>query len=651
MVVPRAGPARQRHHRPSVPSVAHGELIVRQTRKATIINGNRSTSTGPGGIGLAPHHDGSELYVGTATPGIGETVPVRIRVPDATGIECVRIRVLNDAEPAWVEAKADGAVDGEQWFTADVQMHNPVLSYRAQLDRGAAGYSWLNGTGEHHRDVTDAGDFRLTMYDPGPDWALDTSVYQIFPDRFARSNNPHPTPEWGIRADWDDPVVPSGPGVSEQYYGGDLDGITGRLSHLRYLGVSTVYLTPIFPARSNHRYNATTFATVDPLLGGDGALVRLARACHESGMKLVGDLTTNHSGDDHAWFRAALSDPAAPERSFYYVQDSGEYASWLGHRSLPKFDLESPELRERLFGTEDSVVSRWLREPFDLDGWRIDVANMTGRHGVHDHGNAVARLVRGSLDAVKPHSVLIAEYTNDFTADLRGDGWQGSMNYAGFGRPVWSWLESADYANSLLGNPSRLAPRDGCDAVGSMREFAAAVPWKVAARHWNLVSSHDTARIRTVTGSSVHTRLAATLLLTYLGTPMIFAGDEIGLTGVNGEDSRRPMPWHRPDTWDYVTLDAYRDLLAVRSQHRALRRGGLRWVVAEADAIGFLRETQEERILVLVARASWSGAVLPGALAGGGEIETLFGGIDLRITDGEILLPGDGPAAGIWRLA
>jgi alpha-glucosidase len=304
-----------------------------------------------------------------------------------------------------------------------------------------------------------------------------------------------------------------------------------------------------------------------------------------------------------------------------------------------------------MFGKQDSVLSRWLREPFNLDGWRIDVANMTGRQGIHDHGDTVAKLIRDTLDVVRPNSVLLAEYTNDFTADLRGDGWQGSMNYAGFGRPVWSWLESPEYEAAHLGVEYRIARRSGFDSVATMREFAGAVPWKVASRHWNLVSSHDTARIRTVTGSAEMTRIAAALLFTYLGTPMVFAGDEIGLEGTNGEDSRRPMPWHRPERWDYKTLDAYRDLIAVRQAHPALRRGGLRWVLTSSDAIGFLRETPDERILVLVSRAPWSGALLPGSLAAHAVTETLYGGMDLTVSGGAIVVPGDGPIAGIWRLA
>ena len=375
-----------------------------------------------------------------------------------------------------------------------------------------------------------------------------------------------------------------------------------------------------------------------------------AQACHESGLQIVGDLTTNHSGDDHPWFQAAQAATGSPEHSFYYLDDDGGYVSWLGVPSLPKFDLGSDALRERMFGQDDSVVARWLRPPYDLDGWRIDVANMTGRQGEHDHGNAIATLIRRTLDEVRPDSVLLAEYTNDFTADLAGDGWQGSMNYAGFGRPVWSWLQSAEYEQSLLGNPYRIARRGGLATAAGMREFAAAVPWKVAGRHWNLTSSHDTARIRTVVGTPEMVRVAAGLLFTYLGTPMVFAGDEIGLEGTNGEDSRRTMAWDRQDSWDRETHSVYRDLIAVRQAHPALRRGGLRWVVQSDDALGYLRETADERILVVVARAPWSGALLPSTLAPGGGVQTLYGDADLAVAGGAVLVPGDGPGVGIWQL-
>jgi len=613
--------------------------------------------SGSDALGVAPvaplpvHHDGSEFGVPVQTPALGDVVPVRIRVPAGNRIERLTLRVVRDAEPCWVDAVADGPAgdEGDRFFVAEVPVANLVTGYRILVDRGAAGSSWLNGTGEHQRDVTDQHDFRLTVYDPGPDWAMDTAVYQIFPDRFASSGAKR-APEWATAAGWDDEVIHVGRDTPRQFFGGDLDGIAAHLDHIHGLGADTVYLTPIFPARSNHRYDATSFAAVDPVLGGNEALARLAGAVHGRGMRLIGDLTSNHSGSGHEWFKAAVTDPTAPERGYYYVNEDGTYESWLGHGSLPKFNMASTPLREIMFGTGDSVVARWLRPPYELDGWRIDVANMTGRSGPHDDNTAVARQIRTTIDEVHPGSVLIAEHCHDASGDLTGDGWQGTMNYGGFTRPAWSWLTSVDNRLNLLGVPGRMPRRPGPAIVATMRDFAASVAWKVAARQWNLLASHDTPRFQTITRDEAITRIGVALQLTYPGTPMIFAGDEIGLTGTDGEHSRTPYPWDRPGRWNTATLTTYRDLLALRRGHRALRRGGLRWVLITDDAIGFLRETADERLLVVLARAAWPGAQLPAALAVDTP-ETCYGDVDLTI-DGPALVIPSGPAgAHIWRLA
>lgn len=155
--------------------------------------------------------------------------------------------------------------------------------------------------------------------------------------------------------------------------------------------MGVLYLTPVFPARSTHRYDASTFAHVDPLLGGDRALRKLTRAAHDRGVRVMGDLTTNHTGDAHEWFRAAHSDPGSAEAGFYFFTDHpDDYVGWLGVPSLPKSDYSSTELRRRVYGADDSVLVRWLTGPDPLDGRRIDVANMTGRHGVQDLNREVS---------------------------------------------------------------------------------------------------------------------------------------------------------------------------------------------------------------------------------------------------------------------
>ncbi|GIH93562.1 glycoside hydrolase family 13 protein [Planobispora siamensis] len=606
----------------------------------------------------APHHDGAALYVADEAPALGDTVTVLVRVPRGDGAERVWIRSPHDGEPVFCAGTVDRVTSAETWWRCGLRVRNPVTGYRFLLDGGPRGYRWLNGAGVHAHDVPDTADFRLSVADPPPDWARDGYVYQIFLDRFARSAAAaeRPPPPWAEPAEWDDPVASTGVAAGRQFYGGDLDGVTEHLDHLGALGVDTLYLTPFFPAESNHRYNASSFHAVDPLLGGDEALVRLARQVHARGWHLLGDLTVNHCGDTHPWFRRALADPEAAERRFFYFAGprSDRYADWLGHPSLPKFRHTSAELRRRLLDGPKSVAGRWLDPPYGLDGWRADVANMAGRHGAEDVNAEVARGLRATLRQVNPQALLLAEHCHDASADLAGDGWHGTMNYSGFTRPLWAWVRSPEpQDHHHLGLPVR-TPRLGAESfVRAVRAFSAAVPWRSAAASWSLLGSHDSARIRTVVGSAEVAEVAAGLLFTMVGTPMVFAGDEIGMEGRLGEDARRPFPWHRRDRWDRRTMVCYRRLARLRREHEALRRGGLRWVHAAGDALCFLRESARERLLILAARAPHRPLRLPATPLGlTGEAPNLYGGADpLRAVPGEpVTLPGDGPAFQVWRL-
>lgn len=594
---------------------------------------------------LPPHHDGSALYVPEQAPQLGDTVTVFVRTP--ASVRTVHARSTPDGEPRFTTAVVDRQSDGETWWRAEIEVRNRLTNYRFLLD----GSVWLTAAGVVDHDVPDATDFRLVADGPPPpDWAADAVVYQIFPDRFARSAAAahRPLPDWAIPCDWaSTPVAVSRPETPYQFYGGDLDGIIERLDHIAGLGANTVYLTPVFPARSNHRYDAAAFDRVDPLLGGDEALRRLADAVRARGWRLIGDLTTNHTGDGHPWFTAAVSDVNAPERDFFYFDEkTGDYESWWGVKTLPKLNWASAELRRRFFGGPGSVAARWLDV---LDGWRVDVANMTGRLGAVDHAHEVARLMRAAVAAARPDALLVAEHAHDGTGDLDIGGWHGTMNYSGFLRPIWSWLR----ANTLdlpdfLGAPGRVPRRGGPAVVATMRAFAARMSWRSLVTSWNLLGSHDTGRIRTAVGDAPRQAVAAGLLMTMPGTPMVFAGDEIGLTGVNGDGSRTPFPWHRPGSWDAATLARYRDLIALRHRHEALRRGGLRWVHVDDDTLVFLRETAAQRLLVAARRAPGT----PVRLAGLGAAEPVYGdGGPLRPdADGVVQLPADGPAFDVWTI-
>ncbi|GAA3699975.1 maltodextrin glucosidase [Zhihengliuella alba] len=577
-----------------------------------------------------PHHDGSALHVGSLFPALGESVPVRLRLPDSLSaalgpVEGVWLRSLRDFEPHYEAAAVldgGGPSSSWTWYGTDLPVVNPVQRYRWLVRAGGRAY-WLNAAGFWDRDVTDAHDFRLAAHAgrTTPDWAHRSVMYQVFPDRFARSPQAdrHPTPEWAIACDWDTTeVIGQGPQTPYQFFGGDLPGITERLDHLVRLGATVLYLTPMFPARSNHRYDASSFSGVDPLLGGDEALVELVRAAHDRGLKVLGDLTTNHSGAAHEWFQTALADPRSQEAGFYYFSDDhSTYEAWLGVDSLPKFNWRSEALRRRFVLDDDSMVARWLQPPYDLDGWRIDVGNMTGRLGREDLNHEVAGLIRDRIAEVKPDALLLAESTSDAAPDFQGDTWQGAMTYTNFTRPLWHWL--ADEPEALAGRepwffgvPPGATDRKPAETfLVTHLDFVSGFPWTVRRCNMNALDTHDTAR---AAGIMLPGGQAIGVLLQYTlpGIPMVFMGDEFGLTGWNGEASRTPMPWGELEAPESARRRIREDLRglygalgSLRADSPALLDGGIRWLHAEGDVLVFVREHAEQTALVVASRAAF----------------------------------------------
>ncbi len=193
-------------------------------------------------------------------------------------------------------------------------------------------------------------------------------------------------------------------------------------------------------------------------------------------------------------------------------------------------------------------------------------------------------------------------------------------------------------------------PRLGGTAVtATMRRFRAGVPWRSILHSWVLLDSHDIARFRVVCRSHERHVVGIGLQMTTPGVPMVFAGDELGLEGSWGEDSRRTMPWAHPERWDTALLEAYRTLIGLRRSSTALARGGIRFAHVGEDAIAYLRETRDERLLCLAVRDATDDVRVPLAELGATDLEPLFGG-EARLEGGAAVLPGDGPAFHVWRL-
>jgi alpha-glucosidase len=596
-----------------------------------------------------PHHDGSDLYVSNSAPKIGDSVTLKLRVPNDYIFEKAMLRVYQDGEPRIFELKAGKKGEAETWFQVSIEIINLHTLYRfAFIGRGK--YEWLNARGLFDHDVHSNNDFQIVAVPANPEWIKSSVFYQIFPDRFARSGKVNITPDWAYPRDWNLPPRGRGKFTGQELYGGDLYGVQEHLDHITDLGVNGIYFTPIFPSRSNHRYDATSFDHVDPILGGDQAFISLIKASKKKGIRILGDLTSNHCGAGHQWLAKAKRDKKSKERSYFYWDRSIKwgYVGWFGLESLPKLNYSSKQLRKAVYEGKNSIVKKWISPKFGIAGWRIDVGNMTGVQGSENHHVEVMRGIRKAMHEVNPDTWLVAENGDFIASDLDGLGWQGAMNYQGFMRPFWNWINrNPEITGGFQGLPFAMPKINGQQLVESIQEFNASIPWRSLTASMMLLDSHDTARFRTVVLGDKKAHLSAmTMMLTYPGVPSIFAGDEIGVEGSWGEDARRTINWEDQSNWDLEFLKEVKKLVGLRRSQDALVNGGLRWVSAEDDYLLYLRESKKQNLLILVSRGAIN-ATINLKPYGYRVNKTLYG----NDVEGDLFsIKSDGAIQGIWEL-
>ena len=556
-------------------------------------------------MNLYPHHDGSEIYVSNAAPAIGQTITLKVRVPNSYHFEKAFIRVYEDGEPRSHELKRGKSTASEIWLEVKIKIINLHTIYRfVFVAKGK--YEWLNAFGLADHDVHSNNDFRIVAVPKYPDWIRSSVFYQIFPDRFARSGEISEIPNWAHHRDWNE--LPQGRGeyTGSEFFGGDLKGVEQHLDHISGLGVNGIYFTPFFPSNSNHRYDAASFDHVDPYLGGDEALHSLVKKAKKFRIKIMGDLTSNHCGAGHPWLAKAQKNMDSKERTYFYWDKTvvHGYVGWWGLASLPKLNFNSQALRKEMYSGKNSIVKKWISPKFGMSGWRIDVGNMTGILGKDDLHDEVMHGIRKAMDETNPDAWLVAENGDFFASDLNGLGWHGAMNYQGFMRPLWNWINKNDQiGGGFQGLPFEMPKVTGQQLVNSMKQFNASVPWRSVVASMVLLDSHDTARFRTVVNGDLNSHLSAmTMLLTYPGVPSIYAGDEIGVEGISGEDGRRTINWEDRSAWDHAFLKEIKKLIAIRKVNDAFINGGLRWLVVDDDYVIFSRQSKKQEIVVFVSR-------------------------------------------------
>lgn len=612
------------------------------------------------------HHDGSSRYVKQNSPElhIGDHVTLRMRTAVDAPVERLLLRTCPDGEQHFAEMHPAHSQPNPacHWWEVTTRLSMPVTAYRFLIFT-TDGVWWYNGLGPQQHVPTDANDFRLLADYDAPLWVRNSVFYQIFPDRFAdgdsESNVRNGEFEYGgqrARAKrWNEPQG-KWPEAMVEFYGGDLAGVEGHLDYLAELGVNAIYFNPVFTAFSNHRYDVVDYENVDPHLGGNAALASLRRALTAHDMRYILDIVPNHCGVKHPWFQAAVADANVPTAEFFtFHNHPDEYESWLGVRSLPKLNYRSTLLRNVIYAAADSIFRRWLRQPYAIDGWRVDVANMLARHGKDQLETEVWTGIRAAVKAENPQAYLLGENFFDGSHQLQGDSLDATMNYAGFIHPLLYWLDHFQVGQHA--EPKHIeskVPWSTDALIGTWDAYRAAVPWTIARQQFNLLGSHDTARIlHLVSGDAARNRLAAALLFTYVGVPCVYYGDEIGMSADNALGSRDCMIWDS-SKWDSNLRQFYKRLIQLRRTSPALIEGGFQILSAETNSFAFLRDTDEEQLIVIANRGPHESparalSVREGAIADGTRFREIFTGQQLAVQDGHLSLPVLPRGIQIWQ--
>lgn len=447
-----------------------------------------------------------------------------------------------------------------------------------------------------------------------PDWVKDAVFYQIFPDRYARSPR---LPQQSNLEPWDSPPTVFG------FKGGDLLGVVERLDYLQDLGITAIYLNPVFASASNHRYHTYDYFTVDPLLGGNAALRELLDAAHGRNIRIVLDGVFNHASRGLWQFHHVLEnreaspyvdwfhfDPdrlagtrhfgAYPDPASEAALNSGVasveaigYQAWWNLPALPKFNTQNPAVREFLW----NVATHWVE--FGIDGWRLDVPSE-----IDD--DAFWREFRCRVKALNPDAYIVGEVWHEAKRWLQGDQFDAVMNYplamACLGLFGGDRLDLNEIRRSAGYRDVR--PLDVTEFADRIDKLLNLYDPAVTQSQFNMLDSHDTPRfITSVRGDQTALRLALLFLFTVPGAPCLYYGDEIGLEGGHEPDCRKAFPWDQ-SKWDRDLLAFVKKCITLRRSHPALRRGGYVRLFAKDGVYVFARTLDHEILVVALNAAS-----------------------------------------------
>lgn len=551
------------------------------------------------------------------------------------------------------------------YYEAEITLGDQRLEYYFEIRAGRA-VCYYNAKGVF-QDVQPYYNFFIKPGFTTPDWAKGAVIYQIYVDRFCKGdeNNTVLTNEYYYIGegtvkvdDWN--KYPAVMGVRE-FYGGDLQGVMDKLDYLQELGVEVIYFNPLFVSPSNHKYDIQDYDYIDPHIGkivkdeGDvlppgvtenskatkyicrvtdkenleasnAFFAELVEEIHKRGMKVILDGVFNHCGSFNKWLdreriyegqedyeKGAYIDPDSPYHTFFKFHEQNiwpynySYDGWWGHDTLPKLNYEdSPKLFEYIM----RIARKWVSPPYNVDGWRLDVAADLGHSPEYNH--YFWKSFRKNVKEANPNAIILAEHYGEPTAWLQGDEWDTVMNYDAFMEPLTWFLtgmekHSDEQRQDLLGNTDAF--------FGSMSHHMTRFNTQSLQVAMNELSNHDHSRFLTRTNHYVgrtaslgpeaanqHLNYgvmyeAVLIQMTWPGAPTIYYGDEAGVCGWTDPDNRRTYPWGHENQ---LLIALHKELIRIHKQYQALKTGSIKFLYGSYNVIAYGRFDANDKIVAAV---------------------------------------------------
>ena len=606
--------------------------------------------------------DGTEGYVYPPEPKESELVTFRFRTAKD---DVDRVGLVTSADTYVMEKEC---TQGEfDYYTFETRLGEEPFRYCFEVQSGTEKYYY--GRCGISREILEYYNFVVVPGFSTPDWAKGAVMYQIFTDRFYNGDksNDVETNEYYYIGDYSQRVTnwdkyPANMGVRE-FYGGDLQGVMDKLDYLQDLGVEVVYFNPLFVSPSNHKYEIQDYDYIDPHYGkivDDGGevlpngvtdnsqatkykkrttglknleasnelFIKLVEELHRRGMKVILDGVFNHCGSFNKWMDreriyegeedyepGAYVSADSPYRSYFrFFKEgpenwpyNGNYDGWWGHDTLPKLNYEdSVKLENYIL----YIGRKWVSPPYNVDGWRLDVAADLGRSNEYNH--EFWQKFRRAVKDANPNALILAEHYGDPSDWLKGDEWDTVMNYDAFMEPVTWFLtgmekHSDEAREELLGNIDNF--------IGSMAHHMSNMLTPSLQVAMNELSNHDHSRFLTRTNHMVGRvehlgpeaaneyvnkavmREAVVMQMTWVGAPTVYYGDEAGVCGFTDPDNRRTYPWGHEDQ---ELIAFHKEAIRIHKEHPALKTGSLKILGGEENILSYARFKGHDRIIVVI---------------------------------------------------